>query len=570
MATTLVRQSKTLQSETLQPDGGRHRKFRNLFRRKPAHAPFAPVMVGYTGDAAWTHHYKLSIALLAFTAFLYGGIFSLFGTYVLMQLIAPLVIIMGFIVWLLPDTGHAPVRMLDKLLIAFLAVVICWPNYLALALPGMPWITMIRLVAAPLAIVMLVCLSTSEYFRKELRTVLAAAPLIWKMLVAFMILAFLSIGVSQHMGNSINKFIVAQLYWTLIFFSSCYVFSKPGRAVALVHVLWIGLIIVALLGVQEWRHKVVPWAGHVPSFLKVSDETLQKMMTSTGRKATGVYRVKSVFTTPLGLSEYLAICTPFMIHMILTAKRASFRIAAIASIVLAFYVITKTDSRLGIVGFFLSFLMYPLAWGALHWRNNPGKIVGPVIVLTYPAVFCAFVTASLFIRRLHVMMFGGGAQQASSDARKFQIAKGIPQILSHPWGYGIGESGVTLHYANQAGVFSIDTYYLSIGLEYGVVGFIIYYGMFIAGVTIGSFNALHAKSDETKLLIPLAISMIIFLIIKSVFSQESNHPIAFAMLGTIVALVYRVRQENQPTSNSRVRKTDTLSTSSRVPEMQCE
>lgn len=524
-----------------------------LRRKHPIRSPLpaaTPVMTGYTTETVRTRHYRLFLVLLAMVAFVYGFAFALFGTPILMQLLAPLAVIAGLIVWLLPDTGKAPVRLLDALLMTFLAVVICWPNYLALALPGMPWITMIRLVAVPLAIVMLICLSTSEYFRSELKSVLVVAPPIWKLLVGFMILALLSVAVSRNPGNSFNKFIVAQLYWTLIFFAACYVLSKPGRATAFVYILWFGLIVVALIGAQEWRHKIVPWAGHVPSFLKVDDETLQKMMTSAGRKATGIYRVKSVFTTPLGLSEYLAICTPFLIHLTLTGKRAWLQIAAIASIALAFYIITKTDSRLGVVGFFLSFLMYLLAWGALRWRNQPGSIAGPVIVLTYPAVFCAFITASFFVRRLRVMMWGGGAQQASSEARKAQIAKGIPQILSHPWGYGIGEGAGTLHFANQAGVLSIDTYYLLIGLEYGIIGFIIYYGMFVAGVTIGGFNALHAKTDETRLLVPLVISTIIFLIIKSVFSQESNHPIAFAMLGAIVALVYRVRQERQQSDDA--------------------
>ena len=506
------------------------------------------VLTGYTDETVSARYRRLIIALLGVAAFAYGAIFALYGTFVLMQLLAPFAVIAALSVWLLPDTGRAPVRMLDRLLLLFLAVVICWPNYLALALPGMPWITMIRLVAVPLAIVMLMCLSTSEHFRAELKAVLAAAPPIWKLLVAFAVIAFVSVGVSRDMGASFSKFIVAQLYWTLIFFAACYALSKPGRATAFVYVLWIGFIVVALIAVQEWRHKIIPWAGHVPNFLKVEDELLQKLLTSAGRKATGIYRLKSVFTTALGLAEYCALSTPFLIHMAVNARRLGLRVAAVGSIVLAFWVISRTDSRLGAVGFFLSFLLYLLAWGAMRWRNRPDSIAGPVIVLTYPAIFCAFMTASFFVRRLRVMMWGGGAQQASSDARKGQIAKGVPQVLSHPWGYGIGQGSDTLNYRNLAGVPSIDTYYLSVALEYGIIGFLVYYGMFLTAVAIGGRNALDAKSDETRLLVPLVISLLIFLIIKSVFSQESNHPVAFAMLGAIVALTYRVRLEQSPSA----------------------
>lgn len=521
-------------------EGGRR------WRRKRAIPVVAEaVMAGYVHEAGGMRNRLLLLILLGATAFIYGLVFALSGTYVLMQLLAPFVVMAGLIIWLLPDTGRAPVRLLDRLLMTFVAVVIIWPNYLALALPGMPWITMIRLVAVPLAIVMLICLSTSKRFRSEMAEVLAAAPILWKLLAGFTFIAFLSVGMSRDMGTSLNKLIVAQLYWTLIFFSACYALSKPGRARAFVYVLWIGMLVVAVIGVQEWRHQVLPWAGHIPSFLKVEDELLSKLLGSAARKGSGIYRVKSVFTTPLGLAEYLALSTPFLIHLVVTAKRLGFRLAAAGSIVLAFYVIGKTDSRLGAVGFFASFLLYLLAWGAMRWRNQPDGVAGRVIVLTYPAVFCAFIAASFFVRRLEVMVWGSGAQQASSEARKAQIAKGVPQIFSHPWGYGMGQGADTLSFANQAGVLSIDSYYLLIGLEYGVLGFLIYYGMLAAAVVIGGRYALDAKSDETKFLVPIVISLIVFMVIKSVFAQEGNHPVVFAMLGAVVALVYRVRQEQQ-------------------------
>lgn len=510
---------------------------------RPERRPTAPsfVLAGYATATFWQRHRGWALALLGIIAFVYGAAFGLYGTFILMQLSIPLLVMLALIVWLLPDVGRAPERALDRLFFAFLAVMICWPNYLALALPGMPWITMIRLVAAPLAIFMLVCLSVSAEFRGRMKTILSASPLQWKALIAFIAISFMSIAVSRRFGISVNKFVVAQLYWTLIFFTAAFVFSRPEHARKFAYLIWICALVVALIGFWEWRRKLVPWAGHIPSFLKVDDEMLVKLLASNGRKATGIYRVKSVFTTALGLAEYLALSMPFVIHLAATARRWQMRVAAAASIPFFFYIITLTDSRLGAVGFFMAILFYILAWGALRWRDHRDSIIGPVVVLTYPALFCAFIAATFFVRRLSVMVWGGGASAPSSAARRAQVASGMPKIWSHPWGHGIGQGAETLHFANQGGVLSIDSYYLLVGLEYGVIGFIVWASLFLIAIFQAGRYILFARSEETLLLVPIVISLINFAIIKSIFAQESNHPLAFAMLGAVVALIYRIR-----------------------------
>jgi hypothetical protein len=52
---------------------------------------------------------------------------------------------------------------------------------------------------------------------------------------------------------------------------------------------------------------------------------------------------------------------------------------------------------------------------------------------------------------------------------------------------------------------------------------------------------------ELRLLMPLAVSVVNFVIVKAVLSQDSNHPLAFIMVGAIIALTYRARKA-QPNS----------------------
>lgn len=512
-------------------------------RRRQGRPRFA--MGGYTDSNLLRRNKELKIISLLFTAALYGFAFAMYSYYLLLQLLLPLAVLAVLVIWLLPDTGHAPVRILSGLLTAFMVALLCWPDYLALALPGLPWITALRLTTVPILLVLLICVSVSSRFRRELGEALGASPWIWRLLVLFNVLAFLSIAVSQDKAESVSKFIIAILYWTSIFFASCYVFLKPGRAFRFQWMLWGMGLFICVIGLLEWRRSQVPWAGRIPSFLKIEDENVQRILTGAARAATGIYRAQSKFTTSLGYAEFLALLTPFIIHLFVTSRSIIVRTAALAMLPFIFFCIRTTDSRFGVLGYFMSFLLYLAIWAFRRWRTDKGSIFGPAIILAYPLILAAFVAGTFFVGRLRSMVWGSGAQQFSTQARQAQYDVGIPMIFSQPWGRGIGRGAFELGFVNQAGILTIDTYYLVIGLEVGVIGFIAYFGMIIAAGYYGGMALLKSRDQETALLAPLIIALANFLLIKSVFSQQDNHPLIFMMLGIVVALVWRVRQQER-------------------------
>ena len=201
-----------------------------------------------------------------------------------------------------------------------------------------------------------------------------------------------------------------------------------------------------------------------------------------------------------------------------------------------------SGSRLGIVGCLIGLAVYGGVWAYLRWRRHPGSLLGPAILLAYPVIAGLGAASILFVGRIHNLVWGSGAEAYSDLSRKGQIDLGIPLILKQPWGYGIGRGAETLGFA-PFGVLTIDNYYLRIVLEYGVFGFIAYYGMFIAAIVYSGRRVLVARFEdpEFELLTPIAISLLTFIIIKSVFSEEGNHPIAFMLLGMSAALLYRAR-----------------------------
>jgi hypothetical protein len=452
-------------------------------------------------------------------------------------------ILLGVVIWALPDIENPPVRSMEVLLFALFIALIMWPNYLAIALPGLPWITVVRLTGFPLLFLLLISLSVSAEFRARLSVTLEALPLLWQASVLFAVIQFISIGLSASIGPSINKFINAQITWTTVFFVSCYVFAKPGRAVFWTRVLWGMALMIGLIAILEFHEGQVPWTGHVPSFLKINDPSVALAMKGQMRAYTNRYRAQATFSTSIGLGEFMALTMPFILHIIATTPRWPMRLAAFATAPFIVFVTFLTDARSGMLGLIVGGLLYALLWGALQWRRNPTSILGPIVVLSYPAMVPVVFALTMFVGRIRRAVWGGGETADSTAGRVEQWHAGWPLILKAPWGYGIGQAAITLGIREPGGLLTIDTYYLSILLEYGVIGFIVYYGMVATAAVSAAKYGLdpRAKQEEYMLLLPISVSLVVFLIIKSVFSQQDNHPLVFMMLGMVTALIYRTR-----------------------------
>ena len=501
----------------------------------------SPVLGGYQRSRFWGKYTPLlallyiGVLILAALAVVYMGPGALMGMSI------PLVALALLIIWAFPDSKNPPLNWVNGLLFAFIVVLAIWPDYLAFDLPGLPWLTAIRIVAVPLAIAFLLSLSVSSNFRSAMSDRLAVAPIAHRMMLIFIGISIFSVIVASNVNVSANKLVVAFLYWFLPFYAAVWLFSREGVAIKLAYLLWVAAMVTVAIGLWEWRLKMVPWAGSVPSFLAIEDPVVQRILSGTARATTGIYRVQSKFTTPLGFAEFLAFSTPFVLYFILYAKHWAVRVAAIFSVPLIFNAIISTDSRLGFVGFVMSFLILMGLWSLRRWVQRNDSIFGPAITIAYPAILVVFLTATFFVGRLRAMVWGTGAQSYSSMAREAQVEMGMPIIWSQPWGHGIGNAAQVLGYRNLAGGLTIDSYYLSVGLEFGVLGFLFFFGMFLAALFYALNYVLRAEDRSDLLLMPVMAALSIFFVVKSVFSQQENHPLVFVFLGALFGICYRIK-----------------------------
>jgi hypothetical protein len=500
-----------------------------------------PILAGYRREMApgWR---LVILTVLALVALGYGMAFGYMAPARMMPLIAPLALLCGLVIWALPPGDYAPTQVLEPIFMAFFAALILWPNYLAIALPSLPWLTLLRIIGVPLIAVLLVCISVSSVFRGRLWDVLTTDKIMLWLLIGVVLMQTITLPLSRDPGMSLNRWIIAQVNWTAIFVVACVVFMRPGFAEYWVRVLLAMLFLLCAYGVWEARITHVPWAAHIPAFIRVEDENVQGILNGASRAASGIYRVQGPQTTSLGFAEILGLAIPFAMHLSLDRYRLPERLYGIIFIPIAIWVIVLTDSRLGVVAALASVLFYLLIWALIRWRQNRASIFGPAIVLTFPLLFCAVVAATFLIGRLRHQVWGDGSQQASTDSRIDQWIMAIPKVGRNPVGHGMGQGADVLGFANQAGNITIDSYYISILLEIGVVGFILYYGLVLRSIWVATRTVVESRADqEIRLLLPIAVSLINYFIVKSVLSQDANHPLIFMMLGAVVALTYRAR-----------------------------
>lgn len=503
----------------------------------------SPILGGYFQDR---DRRKARIArgvcwsLLVFMAFLYGLLFTFLPPSFVPPLLVPLLLLGGLVIWALP-AASVGTKTLERLLFGFFIALVSWPNYLAIALPGLPWITFARVFCIPAGIVLLYAVSVSDEFVNRIKAVFVGLRLPLRFLLIFLAIQVLTLPFSPAPFDSFQKLVIDEFYWTATFFISVAIFLKPGRAARWVLVMLGMCLFLCAIAFWELRLHRPPWVGHIPSFLVINDPSVLRTLNGATRAGTNIYRVQATYSTSLGLAEYLALTTPFWLYCILEVRRFWVKVAAVCAMPILFMAIYDTDARLGMVGFFLSWLLYLGLWAIKRWLTDRRSIIGPALTIAYPAIAMAFFVATMFVGRLHAMVWGGGNTKASTDARIEQVHAGIPKIIHWPFGYGVGQGAQVLGFTNGEGTLTIDSYYLNVGLEYGVIGFIVFYGLFVIVAGYGIQQGVRAKAGELRLLLPFSIAICVFLVTKSVYAQEANHPIAFMILGAVCALIYRSR-----------------------------
>lgn len=511
--------------------------------------PSKPTLPEYTRQTpeARARLYSLAgLATVVAVGAVYGRLYATLPPQYLLGLLTPLPVLALLVIWVLPDRDAAPAKAMGSFLLGFFAVSVAWPDYLALQLPGLPWISVRRVFLLPMCLLLLICLSTSSDFRNKMRETLAAEPLLWKILLGFAIAQFLSLAAAANLGQGVKNFVNFQIAWTAVFFAAVATFRDERLQESFLKLFLMAALFIALIAIMERYNQGILWRNHIPALLQVDMTETSGALKSSRRD--GVIRIQSVYNNPLPFAEIIALITPVTLYFIFTCKRLWSRIALIGADLLFLYVLTLPQSRLGLVGFMISHALFVLVWAGRIWLRNKFSILGPTITLAYPVVLIALAAAVMSVGSLREKVIGGSDTIYSDQTRKLQriSARGI--ILRSPIiGYG-PRQGVAVMPKIGFGVHTLDNYYLWIALDYGFLGFIAYYWMLLLAMHRSFMMAIKDDTRDNNIALVILSTLTSFLVIKGVLSEDDNHSLIFMMLGILMGIIWRQKKKEGETA----------------------
>jgi hypothetical protein len=475
-----------------------------------------------------------------FIGLFYGLAFTVLPPQIAIYLGGPVLLLALLIIWVLPDVGRGPVGLLSKLFFTYLVVLILWPNYLALQLPGLPWISFRRLVMFPMALILLICLSVSQRFRAELAASLNAVKPLAYMMAAFTLIQIVTIPISAYPFYSINVTVNYLFGTTAMFFVAAWVLAQPARTERFVNFLIFTALALCIMALFEFRNQGVLWANYIPSFLQVQDEAV--MRTLAGKLRDGRYRVTTTFSVSLSMAEYLALVTPFVIHRLMSSLRLERIVLWGGFDLLLLLAINLTQSRLGILGWILAHVFYGCIWAFRRWGRTKADIIGPAVSLMYTAGAAVFIFGMFTIPAIRNRTIGGGSSGFSDQGRRDQFEMMWPKLFRNPFGYGSGRSGEVLGYRTPGGQLTVDSYVITMFLEYGVIGCALFFGMFLYATAKMMQIAWNSREEASAIALPLACALLVAVQVRLVLSQTDNVPLLYMLLGMAAAVAWDARK----------------------------
>ncbi len=488
-------------------------------------------------------------ALIGIAAF-YGLMCSVLPMAALVIPLVPILLLIALGLWLLPSVDTVDYRRIAGFLFWYVGLNAIWPSYIAVDVPGLPWITPMRFALFGMAALFAYTYSVSTELRASLGKIIDTVPVIKWSFWIFWACTTIAIVFSNAKGESFTKYINNQIYWTMMFLIAVLLAHDQQNIKKINNIIKFmvfGAIVSSVFAILEFRAERVIWLDHLPSFLKPNFDLFDKLEVSNARAGTDIYRVTGHLGNALYFAEFLAVILPFHIDQLLRAKgfwRKSLLFVGLIAVSLAIYF---TGSRAGMVGLLLSPVLYVLL-AALRWRRREPSSLGAAAVLyAYPMMIALLAALVVFWRRLHVLVIGGGQHQASSDARNIQWAKGQGIIAGHPLGHGAGQSGSVLGFYNPGhDNFTVDSYYLTLLLDYGYIGFLAFMMFFMTSAAHAARFYFRTRDDDQLILLPIAVAIVNFVVIKAVASTESSMPIVIMLAGFAVGMAAQIMKSQAP------------------------
>lgn len=487
---------------------------------------------------SWWPWLKLALFVLLVLMSAYAGLFlAVVGARAVSLVAVPLAVMSGIVLWMLPDIDRDFKLPYLGLVLSYVVGSAMWPNYLAIVLPGLPWVTPPRLILALMLVMMTVHLSQHAASRQAIGDIILHDKIAARFYLMFWMVAIAVLPLAPSFSSSLNYTIMQEL----LIFAPVLIVALLLRNIENIRpillAIVLGCIFTMLVAILENYMQQPPWMNFIPSFINADPALLQSYLSPQARAGQGSYRVRATFGIVLFYTEYLAIIFPVLFHFMLkfTGKK---RFLFAPLILLMLVVVWYANARTAVIGLFLTlFGSAALAIIKQVFYKTGGDRLKALISVTFIGMaVVASIGAIASSHRLQMYTIGGAQHAGSNEGRDTQWANTWEQLKTNPVGVGLGNSTSFVGIEFIPGVPIIDSFYINLLVDVGVLGFLGFMGFVVRMIWLGIQTHLRSDNELEDMAGPLALGMLAFLIISYVVSTTDNNYIVFIFATCILAL----------------------------------
>ena len=445
------------------------------------------------------------------------------------------------LIWATPELRRVPLGLLRKLFFATVFVQMCIPIYYAVQIPGLPWLSVRRIVLLFMIILFSVSFAGSKEVRSYLYRTMSVNKYLFYCIFGYYTWCFLSIFTSANPSASMTQFVEFTLNWYLPLLACVLVIRTMDDVRRLLKAILIFAFIVTAVGVLDFigekNYAIYIMPKALVNALSAANPSFA-MIANTNPYREGVYRSGSRFSVALSYGEFAAIVAPIGGYFLFHARTPFERWLGALTILATLVNLFVSSARGGSVAFLASMPILLALWVARVGRIDPKSMVGPLGAgLALLAITCLMGLVFTW-GRLHKMVFGSG-ETASSDAARFDQAHlAWPHILSNPiTGHGIGMAGEVIGYFTPGGQPTVDSSVLMLAVETGVPGISFFFCMLGIASWLNMRIYLRDSHPDAAVGAALACSFIAYSIYRLVLSQRENEGLLFVLVGLACVVV---------------------------------
>jgi O-Antigen ligase len=416
--------------------------------------------------------------------------------------------------------------------IAVVAISVLWPRYAYLAMGPLPNMTASFVVGAIVGGLICVALVIDASFRSRFFETIGTRPSLFFMLLIWYLWRLICDIVGKNPPSNFYYTFQDMINLAYMFVIGAVIASDPKGRLWVFRNFTVLTVIVGLIGLFEsmTRHPILATLGI--NLSGVNNSELSLLMTPNLRD--GVYRVSSVFVHPIVLAQFMAAMAPIVLHVLQSDSTKVFRLFALSALPLIPFSIYVSGSRSGYLGLAVSVIG---SLGLMSIRRMKQGATGLIVVgaLISPVLLVGVAAGWDSLEQL----FKGKTNEevSSTVARTMQFSRGSLALERSPiFGYGDGMAAIEAGMPQSNGRMTIDNYYISTAVDFGVPGLLLLFSL--AGVVLWRGYKLsvspNLNAEDAGAAQAITASGVSILVIQWILSDTDNMSLYYfyiALLG---------------------------------------